>query len=298
MYEDESDDWPPADRTREIHSIVLAEILSKSGDFDLWRYFEELNRIKRRPLSATWLEAYVMICCVGQIRPAKVVGHLKRLREKLSADAFDIFDQRVRAYMHPLVLTNHGFRENSFAHVDPGPIWAHVQGLMERLEGEGFKLFLNSGTLLGVVRDQSLIAHDDDVDLAILLNSDTPKAAAAEWQRLKDYLRENGLWEEKNQKTPEILKLTSVDDFEVDLFPAWVQGGRIFVYPHTFGELHEDDVLPLRACKVTGRKIPRRPEKMLAINYGERWQTPDPLFKFPWAAANANFADFLQELQS
>lgn len=290
-------DSPKVDRVKEIHSIALAEILTKSGDFDLWYYFDELNRIKRRPLSATWLEAYIMICCIGRIRPAKVTGNLNRLRNKLPETEFQLFEKRVRDYLHPIVLTNHKFRASSFSHVDQSPIWAHVQDLTKRLEKEGFEVFLNSGTLLGVTRDQSLIGHDDDVDLAVILNADNAVTAAKEWKRLSAYLREHDLWDEAAQRSPETHKLTRAGDFEVDLFPAWVSDGRMFVYPHTYGELSVDDVLPLTECAVSQCKIPQEPEKMLAVNYGEGWRMPDPLFKFPWATANDNFSEFLEELE-
>lgn len=297
MQEHEDGSPPKVDRVSELHSIALAEIVTKSGSFDLWGYFDELNKIKRRPLTATWLEAYIMICCIGRIRPAKVVGNLNRLREKLSAGDFEAFETRVRAYLFPMVLTNHGFREGSFEHVDQSEIWTHVEGLMQRLEAEGFEVFLNSGTLLGVTRDKALIAHDDDVDLGIMLKADNQTDAAAEWKQLSRYLTENGLCDADVQKAAEIHKLTSVGPFQVDLFPAWVQEGKIYVYPHTFGELDKADVLPLKRCKVTGLKIPKQPESMLALNYGEGWRHPDPLFKFPWAEANEKFSTFLSEVQ-
>lgn len=287
-----------ADRVTEIHAIALAEILTKSGEFDLWRYFEELNEYKRRPLTPKWREAYIMLGCIGQIRPAKVVGHLKRLRAKVSAEQFELFESRIRAFIAPMVLTNHGFREDNFANVDAAPIWSHVQELMTRLEGEGFDVFLNSGTLLGVTRDKGLITHDDDVDLAIMLKSSTQKKAAVEWKRLSKYLTDNGLCDPEKQRTPEIHKLTSVGSFSVDLFPAWIQDGKIFVYPHTFGDLDEEDVLPLQPCEVTGLKIPQQPEDMLVLNYGEAWRKPDPLFKFPWAGANEKFSEFLRVVQA
>ena len=290
-----------ATRLKEIHSIALAEILTRSGDFDHWRYYEELNALKMRPLPPVWLEAYAMVCAIGRIRPAKVTGFCKKLREKREKTGdralFDQFDQRLRDYLHPEVLTNHGYRRASFDGVDHGAVWSHVGGLMAALEAEGFEVFLNSGTLLGVTREGGLIGHDDDVDLAVVLDAGSEEEAAAEWQRLHGWLSERGLTEPAAQKTPEIVKLTTMGEVEVDLFPAWVQEGRAYVYPHTYGDLEAEAVLPLRPCGVTGYKIPREAERMLAVNYGEGWRAPDPLFKFPWAAANARFARFLEAVQ-
>ncbi|WP_299555482.1 LicD family protein [uncultured Tateyamaria sp.] len=285
------------DRVKEIHSIALAEVLTRSGAFDVWRYFGELNDLKQRPVSTTWREAFVMVCCVGQIRAAKVVGNLKRLRNMLPPEEFAEFDTRMRDYLAPIALTNHGFREGNFATVDPAPIWSHVKGLTQQLESEGLRVFLNSGTLLGVVRDQSLIAHDDDIDLAVILDADSAVSAAAAWRRLSERLREIGLSDASTQKAPEIHKLTPIGTFEVDLFPVWIEAGRVFVYPHTFGDLTYDDLLPLGVCNMTGCAIPRAPEKMLAVNYGEDWRDPDPLFTFKWTKANEKFVDFMQALR-
>ncbi len=288
-------------RLREIHSIALAEILTKSGDFDHWIYYDELNALKRRPLSPLWLESYVMVCAIGRIRPAKVTGFCKKLREKRDKTGdralFDQFTGRLHSYLHPLVLTNHGYREANFEAVDHDQVWSHVGELVEQLEREGFEVFLNSGTLLGVTREGALIGHDDDVDLAVVLDAGSEEEAAAEWLKLRDWLDLHGLCDKDIQRAPEIHKLTSLGDVEVDLFPAWVQDGRMYVYPHTYGDLNATEVLPLRECDVTGRKVPKTPEKMLELNYGSGWQEPDPLFKFPWATANDKFENFLKAVQ-
>lgn len=286
------------DRIREIHAIALAEILTKSRKLDAWRYFRELSTFKQPRPTVQWLEALVMVCCAGRIRHTRVIGCLRRLKQRQGAEQFEIFHTRIRDYIAPLVLTNHGFRKENFALIDPSSIWAHVEALTTQLEAEGFSVFLNSGTLLGVTRDQSLIAHDDDVDLAVILNADSTKSAAAEWHRLANRLQEAGMLDKAKQKAPEFFKLEPVGNFEVDLFPAWIEDGRVYVYPHTFGELAQDDLLPLQVCAVTGRQIPRAPDKMLAVNYGEGWRAPDPFFTFPWGRANAKFAEFMQELRA
>ncbi len=288
-------------RLKEIKSIALAEILTESGDFDHWKYYDELNELKRRPLATAWLEAYVMVCVIGRIRPAKVTGFLKKLREKRDKTGqrplFDRFAAQLKTYLHPLVLTNHGYREANFERVDHNQVWSHVGDLVEALEVEGFEVFLNSGTLLGVTREKALIGHDDDVDLAVILDAATEEDAAAEWLRLREWLDMRGLCDKDAQRAPEIHKLNSIGNVEVDLFPAWVRDGAMFVYPHTYGDLDAAEVLPLRPCEVTGHKVPKTPEKMLEINYGENWQKPDPLFKFPWASANEKFENFLKAVQ-
>ena len=94
-----------------------------------------------------------------------------------------------------------------------------------------------------------------------------------------------------------ILKLRGPDGVDIDLFPAWVAEGQVFVFPHTVGALSVDQVLPLRPCPVTGYPVPQDPEAMLEVNYGADWRVPDPLFKFDWPGAYQAFARFLAPLR-
>jgi len=142
------------------------------------------------------------------------------------------------------------------------------------------------------VRDARLIDHDDDVDLAVILKATNEAEAAAEWKDLLHKLNVAGILEKTLQDQPAIYKLKPIAEIEFDLFPAWIEEGQVYVYPHTYGALEKDDVLPLQRCAVSGQPIPRNPEKMLEINYGVGWRKPDPIFKFPWNDANARFAAF------
>ncbi|MGB5863990.1 MAG: hypothetical protein WBG95_06785, partial [Sulfitobacter sp.] len=91
--------------------------------------------------------------------------------------------------------------------------------------------------------------------------------------------------------------LKPVAGVEIDLFPAWIEKDRVYVYPHTYGELHRDEVFPLKPCPVTGQAIPAEPEKMLAVNYGPSWDVPNPVFKFEWGRASKKFAKFLKQVK-
>lgn len=287
-------------RISELRMIALAEIATKSTGLDHWSYYIELNELKRRPLTIEWLEAAVMLAVIGRIRPARVFGWMKKLREKREKlgqmEAFDTFDARLRTYLYPETLTNHGYDRQTFADLDHDSVWSHVESHLSALRDQGYEVFLNSGTLLGVVRDEKLIEHDDDIDLAVILKAGTEEDAAQEWRDLKGRLQELDLFDEDNHNQPAIYKLTPAGPTQIDLFPAWLQGDKVFVYPHTHGELAREDVLPLRKCSVTGNALPAAPEKMLTLNYGAEWGKPDPLFKFPWAAANDRFAPFLERL--
>ena len=287
-------------RISEIRLMALGELHAREGRLDHWAYYGELQEIKQRPLSVDWLEATIMLAVIGRIRPAKLIGFLKKLRAKRTKDGkpelFDTFEENLRDYLGPDRLTNHGFGRETFADLDHDAVWSQVDSHLGALRDEGYEVFLNSGTLLGVIRDKKLIEHDDDIDLALILKATTEVEAAAEWSDLRDRLVDLDLFDHENFNQPAIYKLKPAGTTQIDLFPAWVEDGRVFVYPHTHGTLERGDVLPLQTCALTGNKLPAEPEKMLVLNYGEGWAIPDPLFKFPWQGANERFAPFLERL--
>jgi hypothetical protein len=165
----------------------------------------------------------------------------------------------------------------------------------------GHATFVNSGTLLGLVREGTVIADDDDVDLAVLLSSSSVRDVAEEWHRLRVRLGEVGLLKPGFDLLSKYhCKLAGIGGVNVDLFPAWISDDQVFVWPHTYGELSADALLPLDHRDVAGFSValPRDPEPMLEVNYGPLWRTPDPTFRFDWARAKARFAEFLTHLRT
>lgn len=287
-------------RVFEIRAIALYALLIDDTDFKPFRYFAELKPLSSPRMRGEWLEARIATCIAGRIRPAIVVRTIKLLRifreSRGEMDRFVAFEALLKSGLGEERLTSHGFQAQSFADMDHTPIWDRIGEHMGFLTKQGYEVFLNSGTLLGVVRDGRLIDHDDDIDLAIILHADSAESAAQEWSALRATMREAGILVEEQMMSDAIFKLTGHRDVKFDLFPAWFEGDKLFVYPHTFGDLTRDDVLPLSKCAKTGHHIPADSEKMLANNYGTEWRTPDPYFKFPWNSAKRKFKTFLAGL--
>ncbi len=287
-------------RISEIRMIALSEVLGGTADCNFETYFDELDHITDHPASAAWHEAQVLLCVINRIDAKRALSHLGIARTMRAdcgmSDQFVRLEQQIRNYLSPLTLTVHGYHDVNFAHLDHGGVWQQVDHHLSVLRAAGYEAFLNSGTLLGMVRDARLIDHDDDIDLAIMLRATDMRDAAVEWRGMQDVLSALDLLESTVDGMPGIYKLRPAGNVQIDLFPAWAQDGRVFVYPHTHGALAIEELLPLRPCKLTGQALPAMPERLLEANYGAGWRKPDPLFKFPWGEANKSFAPFLERL--
>ena len=289
-------------RLHELHLMGIGALHSKPDEFDAWRIFGELKALKQKPPSPKWLEATIACLVTGRIRPTRAFGLLRQLRDQRTEadqmDKFAAFEGLVQQCLAPGGLTQHGYDQQTFAQIDHATVWEQVSHHLGALSDQGYRVFLNSGTLLGVVRDGKLIDHDDDIDLGIVLRARSSIGAAREWSELQERLIALDLFDPNDQETPEIYRLKPAGNTKIDLFPAWAEKGNFFVYPHTYGDLASSEVLPLRICERSGHPLPAKPEMMLNVNYGTGWKVPDPLFKFPWNAANARFAPFLEALRT
>lgn len=289
-------------RIRRIRTEVEATIANGSNIATRRRKIDALSKHSHPDWVEEVTETSILIYVCDRVRPARtrrLLSRLRRLRaQKGETELYEKFSARVRDMIAPHILTQHGY--NLPLHLrDLDVLFSGIDGYFQVLEALGYEAFINSGTLLGMVRDGHLIEHDDDVDLAVILHANSIEEAAIEWTELKKSLDKKGILDESSQRN--IYKLTSLDDVVIDLFPCWFQGDHAYVYPHTFGELTREDILPLRLHSVEGTNMPADPKKMLAINYGPNWVKPDPLYAFPMLAAKRKFHEFLtatEKLQS
>lgn len=281
-------------RIEEIRLMAMAALHGVEGAFPAWHYYAELKYLRRNPPSPLFLEAVIATSVAGRLRPSNTVRALSVLKKRrIEADERALFDA-FEAFLGDRIPTNHSYESKTFQNREHAAIWGAVGDHIAALEGMGYRCFLNSGTLLGVVRDGKFIDHDDDVDLALILNATTEAEAVEEWMALWQRLVDLGLAGAGGLDTPGIYKLKAQDGCEIDLFPCWISEGDVYIYPHTYADLTVDDVLPLRACDVSGCPLPADPEKMLAVNYGDGWREPDPYYKFPWTRAVSRFKNFLR----
>lgn len=269
--------------TLEAHAVWRARLLACSGvGHDL-----------------AWLEAMLLLDVAFRQNPAQAFERLRILQARYQVlgtpELFTLLWVELQGLMHPHTLCDHGYL-TGLASREPAKVFAELGALLRRLSGYGLRCIVNSGTLLGVVRDGTLIGHDDDVDLAVLLAASTAADAAAEWKQIRIRLRDAWILDrEFERKGLPHCKLGRVGGVSVDLFPAWIEAGRLYVWPYACGELAEADLLPVGTLAVGDVKlpIPANPDALLTCNYGAGWRTPDPAFRFDWQQAYGRFQTFL-----
>lgn len=192
-------------------------------------------------------------------------------------------------WAYPLSLGNHGMHQRLGTR-DAAEVLRQIAEVVDAIARLGWPVFVNSGTLLGLVRGGALLPHDDDVDLALIL----PVRSAAEMRdRREEFTRalsSAGLTVAERPAHWKIMRL----GIPFDVFPGWVDdGGQLHVYPYCNGQVAASEVLPCspRAFGDALLMCPSAPERLLEVNYGPGWRQPDPTFKFDWKLSRKQFRD-------
>ncbi len=286
------------EQLRALDRLLLSEVGRDGTDYTSLRAM--LDTIPRAERGVDWSERIVKIYCKHRIKAQRCVTLNKKIRTIREAEGkaaeFRCFLDELSGLTAPYVLTLHGYNL-PFRNRDIKEVTAELHGIMGLLDGLGVQSFINSGTLLGAVRDGTFLGHDDDADLAVLIEGTNNEELVNALFDLGHRLNRAGVLQEPAafSKGSPLIKIKLKTGVVVDLFPMWVRDGRVFIWPHTYGELHHDDVFPLGVQKLNNVAFaaPQDAQKMLALNYGEGWRSPDAHFQFPWNEAKRKFADFI-----
>ena len=150
----------------------------------------------------------------------------------------------------------------------------------------GDRAFIAYGTLLGAVREGSLIGHDNDVDVAYYSRYDHPADIMRESFAVQRRLHGLG-WEivRRSGGFIQVYKpVAAGPPRKIDIFAAYHCNGWFAVQKWVRGKLAPEAILPLATVSLDGTPMPapREPEALLALTYGENWRVPDPSFAFDY----------------
>ena len=145
--------------------------------------------------------------------------------------------------------------------------------------------FICAGTLLGVIRDNDFIDHDDDIDIGYVSKYNTENEILLEREEILKELSSIGYRVSKAAGGHGHYHIHGKKGFTVDLFTAWCENDDFYLYPLKKGMLKVNDIYPLRFIPLYGSSLPtpKKPEKIFVNNYGEQWMKPDPLWRFNWS---------------
>lgn len=160
--------------------------------------------------------------------------------------------------------------------------------ILKEFKLDNNQVFLFYGTLLGCVREQKVIGHDDDIDIAYLSNKHTKEDVKEEMLDIYKALNSKGvLLKYFNLNYEEVFNFDNmvfglgqchilIDGFVFDLFTTWIDENG-FLNTYEFGPIDKSNkFFPLKKGILNGIEfnIPNNPEILLEEIYGSDWRTP------------------------
>ena len=143
----------------------------------------------------------------------------------------------------------------------------------------GLDLFVAYGTLLGLTRENALLAHDDDFDVAFCIDAKDYKDAALQFWKILVALKEKGEHIVEYADGHFHWKLGAAS---LDVFVWWRTESELNGY-----FLHATEPITIKPISVKRMDFqnstvlaPKSSAELLAAIYGSDWQTPKPSFQW------------------
>ncbi|GAB5385444.1 MAG: hypothetical protein Alis3KO_25670 [Aliiglaciecola sp.] len=237
--------------------------------------------------NASFVEQLGHFLATYRMSQARTIKPLMRDNRSLLPILYRAVDEggKSASFIPPVRYTRHGLTV-PFEFHNSNFLAQRMQGFCQFLK-KTFNLdaFPCYGTLLGLYRDGDFLPHDDDIDLAVIVDLPaglTYRQATEAWA---EELKKHGVM--CRPPTPKSLNLHCYyDDFDMDLFFIYrMQEPEDCVWTHMEGyqvrKVKRDLFEPLTHFEFFGMQfnVPHQIENFLEDRYGKGWVTPDPTFE-------------------
>ena len=182
-----------------------------------------------------------------------------------------------------LEWTNHGLKRTFryWSETEKQNYLAFATGIVEHLNAMGFDAAIGYGAVLSYLRDQSLIPHDDDLDilvsaprgqygvLAHFIDDICPRMEQLGYRVHGDFVSHRHL---------------SKDGFTADIFFGFAEGSFVSFFPGPRHMLRHEDVFPAAMLPLhsVDCPFPANPARYVETVYGQSWREPIPGWNHTW----------------
>jgi hypothetical protein len=158
-----------------------------------------------------------------------------------------------------------------------------TEAVIGALEAAGLEPFIAYGTLLGAVREGTVLGHDSDADIGYVSRHTNPVDVARESFVVQRRLACRGWRISRYSGASFKIHVTEGDVTRgLDVFGGFLSSGRLYLMGEIGVDFRPEWIHPRTTAMLGGRPmpVPARPEKLLEASYGPSWRVPDPAFKF------------------